>query len=1144
MADHKPIYGSYLLFLLFSLNSLYFVDTEGLPKKAQLENLVENLSRTLVGRFNTVTASDTVVAAYNNTDSKNKAHAKFSLKFEKLDTDAIVKNFADSLRSMFLLKMEALNNSVRAAEEAAANHTWNNNIKKEDFTCLKAKEILPNNTGLVYSERFKQKIIPNVSSIHIPVEIYDGVKLVPQWSLKEKIPRDVEILNGLQWSAALDKVFTENYKKDPEILWQYFGSQSGFMRTLPASRWETGDEVDLYDVRRRPWYTQGSSSPKDMLILIDTSGSVFGQALELIKVAVKSLLDTLGENDFVNIAHFSKEAHNVSRCFNGTFVQANYRNKKKLIEEVNGIEAGGMANYKAGLTFAFEQFVKLKNQTNGRRGADCNRMIMLLTDGGSDLAEDVFKKYNPKDHQMYRVFTYAVGPTANPVSAIRWMACANKGYFSQIPAMGAVRSKVQDYMKAQVEALAKYNLKFEERVQFSIKHDIRGLGMMTTVTLPVYNKTNMNGSTAQTILGVMGIDVTTDAMLKYAPLRKFGPNGFTFAINANGYIVFHPKLKVQNDLKDPPNVDFLEVEVETDATVQLRNDMIDQKQDRIEIVMYTIAKDQRHVDIENGDRKRIISYRGIDLTNFSLGVNIPKYHEYYLMIETDIQTPVNEKNKSLLNDTHTALLIPDWEFFEGYLSKNSTGTVLDLQEALENPSQYKWDDELINHLLFDLSVTSTIDGFWPLLHNNPDGEGLIGAFIATMGGLTKIYPKSCTYKHLATRNLCEGPRPRDRKCYIECSNVTDREDLVKQFIDQRDPWKANYFKRAIDAPHLIFSAPYILDPVSPENISANDSFGEVTVVKSISINNSKMGSNLGGQSLNYKAAVLGAVFTHEHIRDTMIKVSNQTSIGDCGDPSTTACYLIDDGAFLIATNQEQYETSVGRFFGKVDPEVMFQLYNSSFFHRIHQFDYTATCNIVNDETSAANINIPFVALFYEFLTFNWWSSIMTWTITNFNIYNMMYTEPAYGLEDELFNMAKTRECVKKQAQYFFSDLEYLEGQTDCEVRNINCSREFVVHRVMDTNLVMVITDAEKDGCDKCRKSVNPKDLIQEPIEPSAREVDNEFCHMKPRYRKSTSNCYDSHPAENTDKCSASLAHPVSMVIIFLVSMAIILLNNR
>lgn len=45
---------------------------------------------------------------------------------------------------------------------------------------------------------------------------------------------DVKILNGLKWTAALDKVFAENYKNDPEILWQYFGSQTGFMRTLPG----------------------------------------------------------------------------------------------------------------------------------------------------------------------------------------------------------------------------------------------------------------------------------------------------------------------------------------------------------------------------------------------------------------------------------------------------------------------------------------------------------------------------------------------------------------------------------------------------------------------------------------------------------------------------------------------------------------------------------------------------------------------------------------------------------------------------------------------------------------------------------------------------------------------------------------------
>lgn len=50
---------------------------------------------------------------------------------------------------------------------------------------------------------------------------------------------------------------------------------------------------------------------------------------------------------------------------------------------------------------------------------------------------------------------------------------------------------------------------------------------------------------------------------------QFGPNGFPFAINANGYIVFHPNLKIQKELKDPPNVDFLEVEVETEDSIEV-----------------------------------------------------------------------------------------------------------------------------------------------------------------------------------------------------------------------------------------------------------------------------------------------------------------------------------------------------------------------------------------------------------------------------------------------------------------------------------------------------------------------------------------------------------------------------------------------
>ncbi len=47
---------------------------------------------------------------------------------------------------------------------------------------------------------------------------------------------DPEILNGIAWSGVLDRAFKENLDKFPDIYWQSFGSQDGFMRVYPAAR--------------------------------------------------------------------------------------------------------------------------------------------------------------------------------------------------------------------------------------------------------------------------------------------------------------------------------------------------------------------------------------------------------------------------------------------------------------------------------------------------------------------------------------------------------------------------------------------------------------------------------------------------------------------------------------------------------------------------------------------------------------------------------------------------------------------------------------------------------------------------------------------------------------------------------------------
>ena len=82
---------------------------------------------------------------------------------------------------------------------------------------------------------------------------------------------DPDILNTIAWTQMLDATFKANAKRYPGVYWQTFGSQDGVLRVYPASQWQTVDNLpDLFDVRRRPWYITGTSSPKDVIILLDT----------------------------------------------------------------------------------------------------------------------------------------------------------------------------------------------------------------------------------------------------------------------------------------------------------------------------------------------------------------------------------------------------------------------------------------------------------------------------------------------------------------------------------------------------------------------------------------------------------------------------------------------------------------------------------------------------------------------------------------------------------------------------------------------------------------------------------------------------------------------------------------------------------
>uniref|UniRef100_A0A8C2IVX5 Calcium voltage-gated channel auxiliary subunit alpha2delta 1 n=1 Tax=Cyprinus carpio TaxID=7962 RepID=A0A8C2IVX5_CYPCA len=440
---------------------------------------------------------------------------------------------------------------------------------------------------------FKNRLTSyNHTAVHIPTDIYDGSTIV---------------LNELNWTEALEDVFKKNREEDPTLLWQVFGSATGLARYYPASPWmdarKTPSKIDLYDVRRRPWYVQGAASPKDMLILVDASGSVSGLTLKLIRTSVSEMLETLSDDDYVNVVHFNTKVNNTA-CFDH-LVQANVRNKKILKDAVQNITAKGITNYTKGFEFAFNQ---LSNQNITR--ANCNKIIMLFTDGGEERAEEIFSRYNID--KKVRVFTFSVGQHNYDTGPIKWMACANKGYFYEIPSIGAIRINTQEYLDVMGRPMVLADAK---EVQWTNVY-------LDALVQPIFNEHNRNCMNNQLILGVMGVDVSLDDIKRLTPRFTIGPNGYYFAIDPNGYVLLHPNLQP----KEPVTLDFLDAELENDIKVQIRTQMIDRNTGNKTVETLVKSQDERYID----RGIRTYTWAPVNGTDYSLALVLPEYSLHYI----------------------------------------------------------------------------------------------------------------------------------------------------------------------------------------------------------------------------------------------------------------------------------------------------------------------------------------------------------------------------------------------------------------------------------------------------------------------------------------------------------------------------------
>ncbi|PWA30399.1 hypothetical protein CCH79_00017644 [Gambusia affinis] len=452
------------------------------------------------------------------------------------------------------------------------------------------------------------------SNIQVPTNVYN---------------KDPKLLNAIYNSEALNDVYVNNFLRDPTLTWQYFGSSYGFFRIYPGIKWTPDNNgVVAFDSRNRNWYIQAATSPKDIIIMVDISGSMKGLKMTIAKHTINTILDTLGENDFVNVIAYTDYVRYVEPCFRGTLVQADLDNREHFKLLVEELHVKGEAKIKNAMKESFKILneVRMKGQ-----GSMCNQAIMLITDGAMEDYESVFEEFNWPERRV-RVFTYLIGREMTFAQKTKWIACNNKGFYTHISTLADVQENVMEYLHVLSRPMVInhdhdiiWTEAYMDTVLFYTK--AQSLLLMTSVAMPVFSKKKETLSHG-ILLGVVGTDVPLMEVMKLAPRYILGPHGYAFLLNNNGYILAHPDLrplyKDGKKLKPKPNynsVDLSEVEWE-DKEEKLRTPMVKGQTGSMTLnIRASVDKGKRPMYLINN-----YFYTDIAETPFSFGLVLTKGH--------------------------------------------------------------------------------------------------------------------------------------------------------------------------------------------------------------------------------------------------------------------------------------------------------------------------------------------------------------------------------------------------------------------------------------------------------------------------------------------------------------------------------------
>jgi Ca-activated chloride channel family protein len=198
----------------------------------------------------------------------------------------------------------------------------------------------------------------------------------------------------------------ENVKPEKDFELYYTLSEEDFGLNLLTFR-ENAEKTGFFLLFLTPKYETEKSEiiAKDIVFVIDTSGSMSGEKIEQAKRALKFYINNLNEKDNFDIITFNT---NIEK-FSDELIKATSENLEKAIKFTDKISASGGTNIHDALIEALQM---LDEENNGRTD-----ILIFLTDGkptvGVTDTEKILNSIVKQNTKNTRIFVFGVGYEVN-----------------------------------------------------------------------------------------------------------------------------------------------------------------------------------------------------------------------------------------------------------------------------------------------------------------------------------------------------------------------------------------------------------------------------------------------------------------------------------------------------------------------------------------------------------------------------------------------------------------------------------------------------------------------------------------------------------------------------------------------------------